>query len=239
MDKSSHFLFFADDLSSATITLDEAESRHAVSALRILPGQILRVTDGNGSIVTGPCHSGADRRLTVTVSSRSTLPRTAPQLHLCIGLPERDAFETILTNTTALGIARIIPVTAEYCQKTWWTNWEKAVVRFRQKMIASLKQSHNVYLPELLPPCSLTDAIQHPGSITMLVAEMSGTTLHGITFPTDTPISCFIGPPGGFSAEELRLLTERSALPVRIAPTRLRTELAATVLCGQIIGIYR
>ena len=237
MDKSSHFLFYADDLTSVTVILDDTESRHAASVLRISAGQMLQVTDGNGTLATGTCRTGSDRRLVVTISTRTVLPRNKPELYLCTGLPERDAFETILINATALGVTRIIPVAADFCQKKWWAGWEKLALRFRQKMIAALKQSQNVYLPTLTPPCTLTEAIHRSESTTMLLADSSGNSLHRISVQKNLPISCFIGPPGGFSEEELRQFSERSALPVRIAPARLRTELAATVLCGQIIGI--
>jgi 16S rRNA U1498 N3-methylase RsmE len=51
-----------------------------------------------------------------------------------------------------------------------------------------------------------------------------------------TKVSCLIGPPGGFSAEEKKTLESHTVLTVKIAQQRLRTELAAAVLCSRIMA---
>jgi 16S rRNA (uracil1498-N3)-methyltransferase len=236
MNKSEHFLFYAPDLVPKTVILDETESRHVASVLRIRPGDTLQLTDGKGGIATGVYRSEEHRRLTVSIVSRSHKQRPEPARHLYAGLPDRDAFETILINAAALGVSRIVPLTTAYSQKPWWNNWEKLSARFHLKMIAACKQSHNPYLPELLPPTPHSDTLQQSESTFVLVADLSGKPLRDILLPATGTITCFVGPPGGFSGKELQLLTDRSATAVRIAPGRLRTELASTILCGQLTG---
>ena len=236
MEKSEHFLFFAPDLEPEIVTLDESESRHVASVLRIRPGESLQLTDGKGGIATGVYRSENHRRLTVSIVSRTRRQPPDPACHLFAGLPDRDAFEAILINAAALGVSRIVPLTTAYSQKPWWNNWEKLSVRFQLKMIAACKQSHNPYLPELLPPSALSDTFQHSESTVVLVADLSGKPLRTIPLPAKGTISCYVGPPGGFSEKELQLFADWSATAVRIAPGRLRTELASTVLCGQLTG---
>ncbi len=236
MNKSEHFLFFAPNLEPETVILDESESRHVTSVLRIRPGDTLQLTDGKGEIATGRYLSEAHHRLTVFIVSRSHRQRPESAIHLYTGLPDRDAFETLLINAAALGVSRIAPLTTAYSQKPWWNNWDKLSVRFHLKIIAACKQSHNPYLPELLPPSQLSDALQQSDSAAALVADLSGKPLRDTLLPATGTIACFVGPPGGFSEMELQLLKDRSATPVRIALDRLRTELASTVLCGQLTG---
>jgi 16S rRNA (uracil1498-N3)-methyltransferase len=239
MDKCSHFLFFADDLSSDTVVLDSYESRHAASVLRVPAGASLRVTDGKGTLATGICEPATRSTLTLHIDHRTRQPRRTPQISLCIGLPDRNAFEEIVTNTTALGVSRIVPVAAHFCQKKWWSSdWEKLQVRFRQKMIAALKQSQNTYLPEIISPQTMAAAAELVNSSTILVADPTGQPLCNlqVPLPGHKQIAGFVGPPGGFSEDELRHLEERLAIPVAIAPARLRSELAATALCAQIVG---
>jgi 16S rRNA U1498 N3-methylase RsmE len=53
----------------------------------------------------------------------------------------------------------------------------------------------------------------------------------------DSRYSCIVGPPGGFAKDETAALRSLGALPVRIAASRLTTELAAVVLASEIIGV--
>jgi RsmE family RNA methyltransferase len=47
-------------------------------------------------------------------------------------------------------------------------------------------------------------------------------------------LSVFVGPPGGFSEKEISTLHQRGALGIKIAQSRLRTELATTVFASQL-----
>jgi RsmE family RNA methyltransferase len=47
-------------------------------------------------------------------------------------------------------------------------------------------------------------------------------------------VDCFIGPPGGFSPDELKRFSTEGFQFVKVAQYRLRTELAAIVLCAEV-----
>ncbi|MBN1575264.1 MAG: 16S rRNA (uracil(1498)-N(3))-methyltransferase [Chitinispirillaceae bacterium] len=235
-NRSRHTFFFTEDLTVDRAALDPAETKHAVSVLRLKPEDPLQLTDGRGRRAVGMYQTVIERKMRVQIIERTTMERRPPFINLFTGLPDRDAFEEILLDATALGVVRIVSVAAEYCQKKWWVDWEKLIPRFHRKMIVALKQSHSCWLPELATPCSTADAAASAAG-TVLVADPQGEPLNAV-MPIDpaVPLSCFIGPPGGFSEKELQLF-DRSSIRVRIAPARLRTELAATVLCAQLIGL--
>jgi RsmE family RNA methyltransferase len=155
-----------------------------------------------------------------------------------IGLPERDSFETVITECTALGVTRITPLVTSHSQKPWWKHsWDKHVERFTSKMIGSMKQSLFPYLPVLDAPLPLNKSLElctYP----VVVADQEGNPIIPScqNLFTDNVI-CYIGPPGGFSAEELQLLTSINAVKVKIGEPRFRTELASLVLCSQLIAI--
>jgi 16S rRNA (uracil1498-N3)-methyltransferase len=201
------------------------------------PSSEIVLTDGSGCRATGIFEEIISGRMVVSITTRTIAERPLPLCTLCIGIPERDAFEHVLINATALGVCRIIPCKAAYCQKPWWANrWTGLQPRFRQKMITALKQSHNLYLPELADPCDITELIEALSGTT-LVADQQGTPLRAL--PHNSPagrFNCLIGPPGGFSDAELKLFKEKSFDFVQTAQFRLRTELAATVLCAQLLG---
>jgi 16S rRNA (uracil1498-N3)-methyltransferase len=239
MERTNHFLFFAEDISSSELELDTIETRHAIGALRLHTGDTLHITDGKGTLATGVLDSVPGNRCGhLTIIARKSIDRKPPSITLGIGIPERDAFESVLSDATALGVYRIIPIIMYYCQKRWWeSDWDKLAVRFRHIMIAALKQSQGLFLPQLSPPCNLDGALSECSG-KAIVADPYGDTLHTILQQTGFPtsITCFIGPPGGFFENEQRLFMNHSITPVKIAPLRLRTELAATTLCAQISG---
>jgi len=238
MDKSNHFHFFADNLSADSAELDPLEANHAVSVLRLKPGDRITLTDGIGHLAEGVVESPSKRRVTVHIEKRMTLHRPHPDIRLCAGLPERDAFERILLDATALGVWRIVPVIAQYCQRKWWENgWEKHAERLRQKMITALKQSHTGYLPVVEKPRTCEEIVTS-ASGTLLVADSNGDALVTLApIDANSPITCIVGPPGGLSPEETSLFEQSGFHLVRLASGRLRTELAATTFCAQITGL--
>jgi 16S rRNA (uracil1498-N3)-methyltransferase len=165
-----------------------------------------------------------------------TIPKLIPELTLLVGIPDKEHFETILEHAAALGVSRIIPLIMDHCRKPWWESWDKQRERFASKMIVSMKQCLYPYIPQLGAPTSLDkiiDACESP----IIVADQHGKSLCDDNLSIHQKLTCLVGPPGGVSANELKLLEPYNPSLIRIAPTRLRTELAATVICSRIMGV--
>jgi len=241
MRDSEHYLFFSDDINGDIIRLDAGESNHAVSVLRMKAGQHIQITNGNGAIYDCQCTNISKQQVSCEISDKTIIPKITPELTLLVGIPDREHFETILEHVTALGVSRIVPLVTEHCRKPWWESWDKLCMRFTSKMIVSMKQCLYPYIPQLDKPTSLEEAIETCEK-PLLVADQNGKILCDSDISPHKKLSCLIGPPGGLSADESAIIEsyrQRSAvqiLTVNIAQSRLRTELAATVLCSRIIG---
>jgi len=242
MSDYRHFLFFTGHIESDRLYLDAAETRHAVAVLRRGQGDPFLATDGQGTVFECRVESIVKKQITGLIMDRREVPRHACRLHLLAGVPERAAFETLITGLTALGVERITPLVCRHCQDGWWerdAEGERLSERFRKKMIVAMKQSLYPYLPRLDLPLLFESAGPMISGIAMAadpegvpVAEVLNAhaqTVAGI-------FSCLVGPPGGFAPEEHAALKSLGAAMVRLAPTRLTTELAAVVLCSQVIG---
>jgi 16S rRNA (uracil1498-N3)-methyltransferase len=242
MNKEEHALFFISPVSERQAILTKEEYRHACSVLRVGSDSAVQGTDGRGNLYK--CKLGARSRERGEVDIVETVAHAplAPAALLYIGLPEKEVFEEALTGLAALGAAKIVPLVCCHCQKPWWNEWGKRLERLQRKMIAGIKQAHNPWLPELHAPQPFSEALDMLGRETgeqtaRLVADPGGTAVEEALRGNNAAgrIDCFIGPPGGFSPKELeRLSAERFRL-VKIAPYRLRTELAAIVLCAEIM----
>ena len=230
MKSSDHFLFFAISINSEHALLAETEVHHAVKVLRIKDGDPVTITDGLGTIAL--CTFSAQGVCPVVQSKKTPMP--TPAIAVYVGLPDLAAFESIIVNCSALGAVRIIPVVCNYCQEKWWAKrWDAILDRLNKKMVVAIKQAHNPFLPVLDEPVTFKQALDEcRGGV--VVAESSGQPvfLFEQTSRSLETISAFVGPPGGFSPDELQLFQEKNATFVSIAPYRLRTELAATILTG-------
>jgi len=235
MRDSGHHLFFSDNITGDTIALDGVESNHAVSALRIKTGQQIQITDGCGTVYDCQCTDIQKQSILCAIQKKAVVPRIVPELTLLVGIPDKEHFETILEHTTALGVYRVIPLVMDHCRKPWWESWDKLRPRFASKMIVSMKQCLYPYMPLLDAPV-LLEKIINTCARPLVVADQYGEKMRGADISSQKKITCLIGPPGGVSADESNLLKSCGSSAIKIAPTRLRTELAATVMCARIIG---
>jgi 16S rRNA (uracil1498-N3)-methyltransferase len=155
---------------------------------------------------------------------------------LLAGIPDKEHFETILEHAAALGVSRIVPLVMDHCRKPWWESWDKQLERFAAKMIVSMKQCLYPYIPKLDAPTllhNIIDTCERP----IIIADQHGKNLRDDDLSIYQKLTCLVGPPGGVSADELKLLEPYNPSLIRIAPTRLRTELAATVICSRVMGV--
>jgi 16S rRNA (uracil1498-N3)-methyltransferase len=242
MHRDFHYLFYAPDVNGNDVVLDESEARHAVAVLRLKIGDALNCTDGKGTVYTCRVAEIGSRRCRATIEEQNLSPPLRPSLRLFIGLPERDAFEHILNDCTPLGVARFTPVVCTFCQKRWWAGkWDRLAERFAHKCVAGMKLACYPYLPVIDEVVTFAQALKL-ASGPILVADQHGRPLAPMAaeLSLSDNIGCFIGPPGGFSVEEVGALQAIGSRRVLLAATRLSTDIAAMALtAGVIQAAYR
>ncbi|MDR2578865.1 MAG: 16S rRNA (uracil(1498)-N(3))-methyltransferase [Chitinispirillales bacterium] len=230
----NHYLFYSDNITDDIISLGSSETNHAVSVLRIKIGQQIQATDGDGVIYNCQCTGISKQSMSCKILDKTAVPKLTPELTLLAGIPDKEHFETILEHAAALGISRIIPLVMDNCRNPWWESWEKLRERFMSKMVVSMKQCLYPYLPRLDAPAPL-DSVIDKCEKPLIIADQYGKGFNSLDLSACPKINCLVGPPGGLSLRELNLLESHNPLTVKIAQTRLRTELAATILCSRIM----
>ncbi len=236
----TEFLFFSDRISAQSIELDLEETRHLTDVLRIIPKSRLSVTDGKGSLFLCEFTVRHKKGCTLTILEQKKQPQNYPHLDLFLGVPQRDAFEMALTLLPPLSVAKIVPLLSQHCQKIkWTTQFDKYYPRFYRKIVSAAKQSWNCWFTELAQPAPIVEDLFNEYDL-LLVADVQGQSLDSLLPKGQSPerIGCLIGPPEGFSSEEIILFQSKAARLVKLGGKRLRTELAATVLAGTITQTY-
>jgi 16S rRNA (uracil1498-N3)-methyltransferase len=242
MTHPDHFLFYCPHVDNGVALLDKEESRHVFSALRGAPGRTIRITDGSGTVYECRISHRSATGAQALVEQTTVFPKPTPELRVCVGLPDKDEFEELSANLAALGASVIVPMTCDYCQKPWWQEWEKQEARLHHKMIAGIKQARSAWMPLLRRPQSFADTLAESEGCPVLAADQTGAPLlpgAGHDLQRTSIISCFVGPPGAFSPEEIRALKSVGAGFVSLSENRLRTELAALLLCGLVKNAAR
>jgi 16S rRNA (uracil1498-N3)-methyltransferase len=235
MRDPTHFLFFARQITGNTAHVSLDEYHHAVKALRLDPADLFNATDGCGSLFTCKNLVKSGNDAVAEIVSIAKKKREAAGTILYVGLPEKSAFEIILEHASALNIREIVPIVCDFCQEKWWDNtWEKLASRLNAVLVSGLKQSLSTWLPKLAKPFPFAGCLQKAPK-PILYADMAGIKIAASLIQSTEPVSCFVGPPGGFSEQELGLLKDAGANGIALSPHRMRTELACIALASAVL----
>jgi 16S rRNA (uracil1498-N3)-methyltransferase len=225
--------FYSPDIEGAFHTLDKDDSNHLVRVLRIKQGDKVFVTNGKGlvyeCVVTDPNPRGCQLEIIQLKDGDDKR-----KFNLSIGIaPTKNInrFEWFLEKSTEIGIDTFIPVHTE--------NSERKVIkeeRLSRVITAAVKQSLKSFHPELKSMTSFSELIKLPFDGQKFIAYVDSTVkeeLHHLCKPVTNTL-VLIGPEGDFSTDEISLAREHGFIPVKLGPSRLRTETAGVVACHTI-----
>ena len=200
---------FTSDLHACS--LGEDDLHHLGNVLRLRVGEVVTVSDGDGSwrrcewVGEGVRTTGEIRREIAAM----------PTLTVAIAPLKGDRTELVIEKLVELGIdAIVILEPTDHAAVRWQTSKVGHVMgRYARVGRAAAMQSRRVFLPSISGPVPLS-SIDAPGTA---LAEPGGTSSLG------SVTTLVIGPEGGFSSGE----TAASTALVDLGPHVLRAETAA------------
>ncbi|HTL08820.1 MAG TPA: RsmE family RNA methyltransferase, partial [Chitinophagaceae bacterium] len=142
--------FFAAEAGSndSALTLDEDNSRHAVSVLRMKEGEQLYLTNGKGTLLAASITEAHKKKCRIAITGIEQTAKPEPSTAIGISLVKNPVrFEWFLEKATEIGITEIFPL---LCQRT-----EKLHIRpsrLQQVLVSALLQSRQTWLPVLHAP---------------------------------------------------------------------------------------
>ena len=206
--------------------LDEENSRHSIQVLRMKAGDLLHLTDGEGTILTGKILEGHKKHCRVEILERTQQQRLPRQVTIGISLLKNASrFEWFLEKATELGVARIIPL---ICRRTEKEKFR--IDRMANLCVSAMLQSRQCWLPRLEAPIKMEEVIPSLEEQKRFIAfcgDGERETLAG-TAPFTSAVT-LIGPEGDFSPEEISVARAAGFIPVTLGSTRLRSETAGIV----------
>ena len=170
---------------------------------------------------------------------------TEPSINVTLfqGLPKSDKLELIIQKTTELGVSAVIPVITERTVvKLDEKDINKKVERWNEIAQEAGKQSGRQKIPTVEKPIKLKNLIENISKYDILLLpyecekEMTLKTVLRNLKEKSKKVAIFIGPEGGFSEEEVDLLSKlENVRRVTLGPRILRTETAGIATVAMVL----
>jgi len=224
-------LYIDEELDDAkvgdTVSLTQAEARHAVTVSRLKVGETIAISNGAGLTVSGPITVAEHTELSIEVAEAQHTPRSTPAVFLAQALAKADRDELAVQVATELGIDGVIPWSAARSISRWQgAKVAKGRDRWAAIVREASKQSLRTWLPDVLDLVTTKQLAAFASSTRMLVLEPTATETLSDLVVDDRDIVLVVGPEGGVADHELELLTAAGASTVRLGSEVLRTSTA-------------
>ena len=228
------------------LSLDEQESHHASSVLRLRAGEEVSVLDGAGTVLRCAVHSTGKKCVRLEVKERQQVSPLPYKITLLQSIPKAKLIESIVQKATELGVARVIPLLTD--RVSTQLDDERAgskAEKWQRVAVEAIKQSGCAWLPRIEAPISIGTFLntREPFDLALIASLLPG-SLHPReyfqSFYTEhkshpMAVAVWIGPEGDFTPDEVETVIKAGAKPISLGRQVLRCETAATY-CLSVIN---
>ncbi|HXW79845.1 MAG TPA: RsmE family RNA methyltransferase [Acidimicrobiales bacterium] len=211
---------FVDDL--AEPALSDKDLHHLSRVLRLRPGEVVTVSDGQGGsrLCEWVSAGGAALR---AMAEATWDPPSEPAVTVGFALTKGEHPEWAVQKLTEAGVDHIVLVTAERCVTRWASSAvDRQLERLREVARQAGMQSRRSWLPTVEGPVAFSTVVSAGDGTAPLGVALAVQGGGPLTLATPTVL---VGPEGGWSDAEL------GSVPVvrhvGLGPNTLRAETAA------------
>lgn len=234
-------LFYTNQISldKNSCFLTEEDSYHCIKVLRKKEGEIIQITDGQGNLITGVIANQDSKKTFISINSIS-LSNTNKNKKLTIAIaPTKniDRIEWFVEKATELGIGKFIFINTDRGERS-----KINLERLQKISISAMKQSNQLFLPEIINLIKLKELMQHCTNSERFVAHCGKLDNHLFnSINSENKTIILIGPEGDFTDKEIIFLEENEFKSINLGPNRLRTETAglAAVMMYQLKNLVQ
>ena len=226
-------LFYARDIVLPVFQLNAEESKHLVKVLRMKTGDPVFFTDGKGFLYRCRIAEADPKGTQIEVLGKEEgADRRGFVLQLAVAPTKNiNRYEWFLEKATEIGVDRITPFISEHSER-------KTVKpeRLNRVITAAMKQSLKTFHPVLDELVLFRELIRQPFKGQKFIAYIDPEVTLELSkaYSPGQNALVLIGPEGDFSPDEVRQAKNFGFVPVRLGPSRLRTETAAIVACHTV-----
>ncbi len=223
---------------SDEVILEGDEWHHCFNVNRMRARQKLIVCNGKGLCFEGEIRSTSSKEGRITLLKDLSAHFLISRLYkIYIGIaPTKniDRTEFAIEKLVELGVDEICFLECHHGERTHLRR-----DRFQKIIISASKQSRKLNFPTLKalqsPTSFVADKRNVNGDIRILACHLDETS-HSMSenYLAGEDVVIMIGPEGGFSTDEVKMMQEKKAKLVHLGPYRLRVETAAITACAHI-----
>ncbi|CAF0705287.1 RsmE family RNA methyltransferase [Candidatus Methylacidithermus pantelleriae] len=220
--------------------LSPGESHHCQRVHRQVPGDLIRVFDGQGREWTARLLGTEGKSVRFELLELHTSPPPFPLVGLGLALIKARALEWALEKSVELGVREIHLVRTVHSVVHWRDpEVSQKLARWQTVVIEAAKQCGQTWLPELFAPASIEGFLSRvPPNASKFLASLRSDAIPWkeawAKVCHASPIFLMIGPEGDFTPEEEEQARAKGFVPVSLGPLTLRSETAALCLLSAL-----
>ena len=217
------------------LTLLQDSSKHLAQVLRKKEGSLIELFDGKGSSYTAEIISSQKKRVKVKLVEEPVFQdRKGIKISLGQSLIKTEPFSFSIQKATELGVLSISPLYTERTVIKLKSNSTKSrKARWQSIATHACQQCGENWLPEINEIQPLEDWTQAVNAKHKIVLYPGAETkLSSLTF--DDSVAIAVGPEGDFTDSEIKLLTKKDFLPVKLGERVLRADTAVISVVSAI-----
>lgn len=225
---------FYKGLLADTIKITGSDAHHLMHVMRAKAGQLVTVVDDNGQVAAMEMVAFSDSAVTLQLKEHLAADTESPlKIMLAQCLLKADKMDMVVQKAVELGAVGVIPISSQNC-----------VARYDAKKGAARKDRWQKIANEAAKQCGRTALLKVRPIVTLgqFIADMQATDSSLVFFYENEneqsakeylrslkakQIVLLVGPEGGFSLDEAKLIEEAGGKSVTLGPRILRAETAA------------
>lgn len=228
-------IFFGQEI-EGNIILDAGESLHLSKVLRIEVGEKVQVLDGKGNKYDCIVERSHPKQSMLKVIKRVHIAENPSKMSIAIAPTKgNDRFDWFLEKSVELGVRKIYPLKTRRMEKIKFNK-----ERSEKILIAGMKQSGNMFLPEIEELVSLSEVLKKEEGAKIGIGycgDSEKVDLGEFCGDGSARYLFFIGPEGDFTEEEVAEVVSKGGQIVSLGENRLRTETAAIHVLSWYYGV--
>ncbi len=228
--------FLAGEPDGGVLPLSTSDRHHFRDVLRLGAGDAVVVVDPSG--VEYRVRIGSFVEHGVVADRMETAPTPAeeghpvPEVWLVQGLAKGSRLDDVVRAATEIGVTGVAPFTSERTVvRLDGPKASRRAERWRRIATEASKQSRRNAPLRVLEPMPLAEAVTASGAegLVVLWEEHEGRGLGEAVDAVGRPLAVAVGPEGGLSSDEVRMLEGMGGVTCGLGRTILRTETAGPI----------
>lgn len=224
-----HRFFYPGEIPDTNVaTITDRDLVHQITrVLKLTIGETLELVTGTGTDVRGTIEKLTKTQATIAIlEKRANCVDPKKKLHLHLAILKRENFELAIAKAVECGVTDITPIVTKRTVKTG-LNYE----RLNRILIEATEQSGRNKIPALHKQEDFEKSLESAKTHALAcLCHFGGKKLSELAQRADTQsVALYIGPEGGFTAEEIALAKEKELELLSLGDRVLRAETAAIV----------